>query len=457
MLSNSVCVLNQRGKPLMPTSQRKARLLLKAKKAKIVGHRSFTIQLKYATGETKQSITLGVDAGYKNVGISIISPKKEFLSSEIQLLEGQVERNKERRMYRNNRRSKLRYRKPRFDNRSIPEGWLAPSIQHKFDSHIKFIEHLKSVFPITEVIIEVAAFDIQKIKNPDISETEYQNGEQKDFWNLREYVFHRDRHQCQSPKCQEKKEQDKNQILRTHHIGFWKQDRSNRPGNLITLCTKCHTPKNHKENGMLFGWEPKIKSFRSETFMSTVGWKMVNQLECKHTYGYLTKSKRINQKVEKTHYNDAFCVANGINQERAVPMIFKQKRRNNRSLEKFYDAKYIDIRTSKILKGAELHSGRTTRNKKLNSENLRKYRGEKKSKGKRVIRSQRYSFQPHDLVVYENKIRKVVGTHNKGASVRITDGKQTFNPSPKKLKHKIHTNSLILTQVSGNSSPTLKG
>jgi len=446
MLSNSVCVLNQRGKPLMPCSQRKARLLLKAKKAKRVGHRPFTIQLNYATGETKQSITIGVDTGYKNVGISIVSPKKEFLSSEIQLLEGQIERNKKRKMYRNNRRSQLRYRKPRFDNRKTPKGWLAPSIRHKFDSHIKFIEHLKLVFPITEVIIEVATFDIQKIKNPDISETEYQNGSQKKFWNLREYVFHRDHHQCQSLKCQEKEKQDKNQILRTHHIGFWKKDRSNRPGNLITLCTKCHTPKNHKEKGMLFGWEPKVKSFRPETFMSTVGWKMVNQLSCKHTYGYQTKSKRINQKLEKTHYTDAFCIANGTHQERTAPIMFKQKRRNNRSLERFYDAKYIDIRTGTVLKGAELHSGRTTRNKNLNSENLRKYRGEKKSKGKRVIRRQRYLFQPHDLVVYENKIWKVIGTHNRGASVRITNGQQTFSRSPKKLKHKLHLNSLILTQ-----------
>jgi len=126
--------------------------------------------------------------------------------------------------------------------------------------------------------------------------------------------------------------------------------------------------------------------------------------------------------------------------------MFKQKRRNNRSLERFYDAKYIDIRTGEVLKGAELHSGRTTRNKNLNSENLRKYRGGKKSKGKRVIRRQRYLFQPHDLVVYENKIWKVIGTHNRGASVRITNGQQTFSRSPKELKHKLHINSLILTQ-----------
>ena len=34
-------------------------------------------------------------------------------------------------------------------------------------------------------------------------------------------------------------------------------------------------------------------------------------IEVRYTYGYLTKSKRIHQELEKTHYNDAFCIANG--------------------------------------------------------------------------------------------------------------------------------------------------
>ncbi len=108
----------------------------------------------------------------------MVSPQKEILSLEIKLLEGQAERNKERLMYRRQRRSWLRYREPRFDNRRKPEGWLAPSIQHKFDSHIKIVNRLKSVLPITQTIIEVAAFDIQKIKYPEINGKQYQEGEQ---------------------------------------------------------------------------------------------------------------------------------------------------------------------------------------------------------------------------------------------------------------------------------------
>ena len=84
-------------------------------------------------------------------------------------MSGQSERLKEKAMYRKQRRQRLRYRKPRFDNRAIPRGWLAPSIQHKLDSHIRFIEKLKKILPITNITIEVASFDTHKLKNPSVS------------------------------------------------------------------------------------------------------------------------------------------------------------------------------------------------------------------------------------------------------------------------------------------------
>ncbi|NJD76221.1 MAG: hypothetical protein FIB08_03885 [Candidatus Methanoperedens sp.] len=53
-----------RGKPLMPTTPRKARHLIKAGRAKVTKRTPFTIQLNYATGETKQPIRLGIDPNY---------------------------------------------------------------------------------------------------------------------------------------------------------------------------------------------------------------------------------------------------------------------------------------------------------------------------------------------------------------------------------------------------------
>ena len=428
-----VYVLNINGKPLMPTSNAKARILLKQKRAKVKEIKPFTIQLTYKTKtEYTQPITLGIDSGYNNVGFSAITSDRELISGELKLLQGMKERLLERARYRKIRRSKLRYRKARFNNRtkSKPKGWLAPSLQHKLDSHIKFIDYLYSILPITRCVVEIANFDIQKIKNPDIQGEEYQQGEQMGFWNLREYILHRDNHKCQNPNCKNK---DKKQILEIHHIKYKHLGGTDSPNNLITLCTKCHTSQNHKEGYFLWDWCQqckKVRGFKDATFMSMIRWYLINILKEKYnniyvTYGYITKSHRINNKIEKTHYNDAFCIAKGINQKRSVEIFkVKQSRRNNRSLEMFYDARYIDTRTGEKVSGSELNNGRRTRNKKLNPENLHQYRGQKLSKGQRRIRTKRHFYQPNDLVKYNGQTYSVRGTQNNGAYIRLNEIKK---------------------------------
>ncbi len=399
----------------MPTNRHgKVRILLKEKKAKVVQNNPFTIQLLYESKEYTQPISLGIDSGYTYIGYSAITEGTELISGEVELLSGQSERLKKKAMYRKQRRQRLRYRKPRFDNRAIPKGWLAPSIQHKLDSHIRFIEKLKKILPITNITIEVASFDTHKLKNPSVSGEDYQNGEQKDFFNLREYIFHRDNHTCQVCGAKDKP-------LEVHHIGFWKGDRSNRPANLLAACITCHVPANHLEGAKLWGLKPSNKGFKEATFMTMVRWRLVNLLNCNHSYGYVTKSKRIELGLDKSHANDAFVIAGGENQVRSEKTNFKQVRRNNRSLEKFYDAKYIDIRTGKKVSGQDLFSGRRCRNKSLNTENLHKFRGKKLSKGRRSIRQKRYFFQPNDLVKLGNTVYAVRGTHNKGSRVILKE------------------------------------
>jgi 5-methylcytosine-specific restriction endonuclease McrA len=414
-----VCVLDRHGKPLMPTSPRKARLFLKSGKAVIAERTPFTIQLRDGYNGYTQPVVLGVDAGYENVGYSAVSGKEELIGGELTLLKGMSERLKERAMYRRRRRGRLRHRKPRFDNRSKAEGWLAPSIQHKLDAHLRWIRKLKESLPIEKVIVEVANFDIQKIKDPEIEGVGYQNGEQAGYWNVREYILHRDGHACENSECKGKSE-----VLEVHHLGYWKGDRSDRPGNLITLCEKCHAPKNHLKGGFLYGWQPAVKSFKPETFMSMVRWRMVNELICTYTYGYLTKSNRIAQGLEKTHHNDAFVIAGGKTQARTKPLDLAQIRRNNRSLEKFYDAQYLDIRTGEKASGQTLSSGRRTRNKELSGENMRIYRGHKLAAGRKQIRRRRYTWQPGDLVRFEGRKFRVQGMQNKGAYVKLTELKK---------------------------------
>ena len=329
---SAVFVLNMRGQPLMPTTPRKAKQLLKEDKAKVIRRTPFTIQLKYATGETKQPIILGVDSGFLNVGLSATTDRKEVYSAEIKLRSDMVKLNSERRQYRRVRRSrKTWYRPPRFLNRKKPDGWLAPSIQHKLESHIKLIDSIKRLLPITKIVIEVAAFDIQKIKNPEISGTGYQNGVQKESWNVREYVFHRDDHTCQA--CKGK---SKDPILETHHI-ISRQIGGDAPDNLLTLCQSCHK----KVSKGKLKLDIRVPTgFKAETFMSTVRWKMVNMLRdagniVYHTYGYITKFDRIALGLDKSHNTDAFVIAGGTMQERnSVSHLLKQVRKCNRKLFK---------------------------------------------------------------------------------------------------------------------------
>ena len=102
----------------MPCSPTKARHLLRDDKARVKRRVPFVIQLKYATGETKQPITLGVDAGYKHIGLSATTEKEELYASEIETRADVSALLSTRRQCRRGRRNrKTRYRAPRFNNR----------------------------------------------------------------------------------------------------------------------------------------------------------------------------------------------------------------------------------------------------------------------------------------------------------------------------------------------------
>ncbi len=326
-----VYVVNKNGKPLMPTSPAKARRLLKAGKAKVVKRSPFTIQLIYGSSGYKQDVKLGVDTGYKHIGLSAVSSAKELFRSEVELRTDIPKLLSEKRQYRRTRRNRLWYRKARFLNRGIKAGWLAPSVEHRLNEHVKAVDFVKSILPVSEITVEAAVFDIQKIKNPDITGTDYQNGDQKDFWNVREYVLYRDGHKCQA--CNGK---SKDKVLNVHHIES-RQTGGDRPDNLITLCESCHKAY-HK--GKIELKVKKHKAFKAETIMSILRWKIVNKLRelgnaVSITYGYLTKSSRIALKLEKSHANDAFCIAGGSGQERTDNNYFiKYVRKCNRSLFK---------------------------------------------------------------------------------------------------------------------------
>ena len=304
-----VYVISKNGQPLMPTENyAKVRILLKNKKAKVIKRCPFTIQLMYESTAHTQPITLGVDAGSKNIGLSATTKDKILFESEVELRSDITDLLSTRRQNRRARRNnKTRYRKPRFDNRRRKDGWLAPSVQNKVDTHLTVIRKVYEILPITKIIAEVASFDIQKIKNPTIIGTEYQRGEQLDFWNIREYVLFRDCHTCQ---CCKGKSKDK--ILNVHHIESRKTG-GDAPNNLITLCETCHTGY-HKGTVKLPQNIHRGMAFRDAAFMGIMRWAFYNKLKeiypnVSLTYGYVTKNTRIENNLTKDHYIDARCIS----------------------------------------------------------------------------------------------------------------------------------------------------
>ena len=336
-----VYVLNKNGQPLMPTNRHgKVRRLLRDKKAKVIKKCPFTIQLLYEVSNFIQEITLGVDSGSKHIGLSATTKEKVLFEADVELRNDIVENISTRREYRRSRRNrKTRYRKVRFNNRKKKENWLAPSIQQKIDSHLTMIEKVNKILPISKIIVEVASFDIQKIKNPNISGKEYQEGEQLDFWNLREYIFFRDNYKCQ---CCKGKSKDK--ILNVHHIESRKTG-GNAPNNLVTLCETCHKDY-HKGKIKLPKTIKRGMSFKDATFMGIMRWSLYEKLKTLYpnvslTYGYITKNTRIKNNLPKDHYIDARCISgNPLAKSNGEVYHYKKVRCHNRQIFK-----------AKILKG----------------------------------------------------------------------------------------------------------
>lgn len=161
-----VYVLNQNGQPLMPTKNHaKVRVLLKQGKAKVIKKCPFTIQLLYSSTNYTQKVTLGVDSGSKHIGISATTKDKVLYEADVELRNDIVNLLSTRRELRSSRRNhKTRYRKPRFNNRKRKDSWLAPSVRQKVDSHLTMIAKVHKILPISNIVVEVASFDIQKIK-----------------------------------------------------------------------------------------------------------------------------------------------------------------------------------------------------------------------------------------------------------------------------------------------------
>ena len=312
-----VYVLDINGQPLMPTARHgKVRRLLNSHLAKVVKRCPFTIQLLYQSTKEIQPVSLGVDAGSKHIGLAATTEQKVLYQEELTPRNDVVKLLSAKRACRHSRRNrKTRYRKPRFNNRvhSKHKGWLAPSVEVKIQEHITAIKNICKILPASEIHVETAEFDLQRLKAMEEGKTfpvgtDYQLGEQYDFYNTRQYVLHRDGYTCQCCGVH-----DKDVKLHVHHIES-RQTGGNAPNNLITLCEHCHKAL-HEGKIKLPKGKKRGKSHRDAAFMGIMRNTLLERLKKEvsvpvmMTYGYITKYWREKIDLEKSHINDAICIS----------------------------------------------------------------------------------------------------------------------------------------------------
>ena len=318
----------------MPTERHGAvRRWLRDGKAKVVRRDPFTIQLLWETTDHVQEVSLGVDLGTAHVGLSAVTTKREVFRGETKLRTDMSEKLTDRRMFRRSRRSrKARHRKPRFENRKKPDGWLPPSVQAKVDETLKAIGLVDSILPVSSITLEIGKFDPHKLKDPEVEGKGYQNGEQAGFWDVREYVLCRDRHACQV--CKGK---SKEPVLEVHHLRERGNGGSNRPDNLITLCKICHW-EHHNVSAKRLPLPPE--SLKDATQFNVLKTRVLETVRTWDvpvhvTFGSRTKEKRSNLGLVKGHDTDAFLIAGGEIQARLDRLFLIQLvRRQNRKLFK---------------------------------------------------------------------------------------------------------------------------
>ena len=421
--TTQACVLDRQGKPLMPTTRLgKVYRLLKTQKAHIVSYEPFTIQLDYQPDtHVIQPMTLGVDSGAIHSGYSVANEHREYYNAEVIARNDISNRLSDRRMYRRNRRyRKTRYRQPRFNNRkNKKKGWLPPSLEQKVAVQVNEINHIHRYFPIETIIVETAEFDIQKIKNPDISGIEYQQGTLQGY-NIRNYLLEKHGRKCFY--CGKTVSG-----FEVEHMLPKSRGGSNRIDNLTLSCHDCNEKKGtltaeefikqtlpaKKAATKLKQLPNEKRLFKYMAHMNATRWALYDVIKerypnVKMTYGYITKYNRIQAGLPKAHHIDAKCITGFATVPSMSQTVVKVKmRRHNRQLHR------ATFSEGHVRKAASLPT---------------------------TV----FGFQLYDLVLFNNHRYFIKGRRSSGAFALVSvEGLKNEERNYKKLTLLAHTNAYL--------------
>lgn len=314
-MQNRVFVLDSRKRPLSPCHPARARQLLEKGRAAVYRQEPFTIILKEEKRDAiVQPVRLKIDPGSKTTGLALVlfgqNGQKIIWAAELEHRGAQIKAKilKRRQCRRGRRSRKIRYRPPRFNNRRRPKGWLPPSLQHRVDTVLTWVERLSRYVPINALSVELTKFDTQKMKNPEISGVEYQQGQLQGY-DVREYLLEKWGRTCVYCGA-------KDRSLEVEHIIPRGRGGSNRVSNLTISCVSCNQEKGD-QTAEEFGY-PEVQSqagkpLKDAAVLNATRWALWQRLNDQEFpletgTGARTKFNRRRQEYPKAHWIDAACV-----------------------------------------------------------------------------------------------------------------------------------------------------
>ena len=315
-MSNQVFVLDTNRNPLTPCKPSVAKRLLDAGRAAVFRQYPFTIILKKEVDTVPEPITLKLDPGSKTTGIARVQGAKVIFGAELTHRGRAISASLEsRRSLRCGRRSRhTRYLPARFLNRTRPKGWLAPSLQHRVETTLTWVNKFIRFAPIGSIVQELVRFDLQKLENPEISGIEYQQGELAGY-EVREYLLNKWNRQCTYCKAE-------NVPLQIEHIHPKAKGGSNRISNLCLACEPCNLKKGTQDINDFLSKKPDLlkqiqaqakRPLKDAAAVNSTRWALFNRLKetglpVSTGSGGRTKFNRTRLGLPKTHWLDAACV-----------------------------------------------------------------------------------------------------------------------------------------------------
>src|SRR5271157_3294531 len=315
-------VLSKDGNPLMPCSNARARILIRKGRAKVYRLFPFTIQLIDRISGDVQPVAIKFDPGANTSGVALVrehaDPTKQTVLHLAEITHrGQAIRQhmSTRAMFRRRRRTtNLRYRAPRFDNRTRREGWLPPSLQTRVENVTSLVRRYRAVAPISSISVEAVRFDMQQMENPEISGIEYQQGTLAGY-ECREYLLEKWGRKCAYCDAE-------NVPLEIEHIHPKGRRGSDRISNLTLACRPCNEAKGCQPVELFLASKPEKltrilaqsqKPLDAAAAVNSTRTALVRKLRETGLRLYTgsggrTKFNRQTLGLPKTHALDAACV-----------------------------------------------------------------------------------------------------------------------------------------------------